>query len=60
MGSYDGSGSGAHDRPMRGPKWWAAICVECGEKCRVPFDPLDQTPRCRECFEKKKAADRRR
>jgi len=58
MAYYDGSGSGAHDRPAKAPKTWNATCVDCGAVCRVPFDPSTSKARCRECFEAKKAGRR--
>ncbi len=34
-------------------KMYPAICSECGEKCEVPFEPVEGKPvKCKECYKK--------
>jgi CxxC-x17-CxxC domain-containing protein len=48
-GPRDSRGGRDSDRPM-----FDAVCDNCGNKCRIPFQPRDDKPVfCSDCFEKK-------
>ncbi len=48
-GPRDFRGGRDSDRPM-----FDAVCSNCGNKCRIPFQPRDDKPVfCSDCFEKK-------
>lgn len=48
-GPRDFRGGRDSDRPM-----FDAVCDNCGNKCRIPFQPRDDKPVfCSDCFEKK-------
>lgn len=47
-GGRDFRGGDSFDKPM-----FPAVCVECGERCEVPFKPTNGKPVfCRNCFRK--------
>lgn len=57
------AGAGGHSRPFAGnsdrPRFedrqmFEATCAKCGDKCQVPFRPIEGKPIfCSNCFEKK-------
>ena len=50
-----GGGHGMQDRPM-----FDAVCANCGDKCRVPFEPREgKDTLCSKCFEEKGGDPRR-
>ena len=47
--------AGAQKKPR---ELFDAVCAECGEPCKVPFQPVDGRPvLCSSCFNKKKEAE---
>jgi len=44
-----------NSRDERKPEMHTAICADCGDKCKIPFEPKFNRPvYCSECFQKNK------
>lgn len=49
-----------NSRDERKPEMHTAICADCGDKCKIPFEPkFDRPVYCSECFQKNKPQESR-
>lgn len=56
-GSYRSDSSGSYGRQER--QMFSAICSECGNEARVPFQPRGDRPvYCSDCFSKQRSFSR--
>jgi len=42
-------------------KQFSAVCSECGKKCKIPFEPVEERPvKCDDCFKRRDSGGRGR